>query len=471
MFWETLQTVFDAFGSIVFVPVILAIVALVLGAGSKKAFQSALFAGVGLVGFNFITAGFTPVVTPVVQRMVEVSGINLPVLDIGWQAIAAVAYSTQVGMMYIGIGILWQLLLFFTRFTPIFMPSDLWNNYSFIVWGSMIYQITENMILAFATMLFSNAVILVFSEIYQKRWVSYYGYEGTIMTAPHHTGSVPLIIGLDWILSKLGANKINISSDKIEEKLGFLGEPMTIGLMVGFLIGFLGNLGRLGTIDAWAEMTKVAITTAAVMAIFPRVAGIFSNAFGILTDASKKKINKGESRDFYIAVNDAIGYGESATLTTGLLMIPIALLLAFILPFNLVIPVLVLTGFPYKSEIAISITNGNIFKSLLITAIIFSIELWVASVNAPIITSIAQSTGLEIPAGAMMVVGFTVSNPILFLIFRIFLTQNIFLITTMVMIFVVFYVWYRKNKNKVDNYLDRQAEASVGHMQVEGAVI
>lgn len=470
MVWETLQLVFDAFGSIVFVPIILAIVALVLGAGPKKSFQAALFAGVGLVGFNFITSGFTPVVTPVVQRMVEVSGINLPVLDIGWQAIAAVAYSTQVGMMYIGIGILWQLILFFTRFTPIFMPSDLWNNYSFIVWGSMIYQITENIWLALATMLFSNAVILIFSEIYQKRWVDYYGYEGTIMTAPHHTGSVPIIIALDWVLSKVGANKIVISSDKIEEKMGFLGEPMTIGLMVGFLIGFLGNLNRLGTIQAWAEMTKVAITTAAVMAIFPRVAGIFANAFAILTDASKKKISQGQSRNFYIAVNDAIGYGESATLTTGLLMIPIALLLAFILPFNLVIPVLVLTGFPYKSEIAISITNGNIFKSLIITSIIFGFELWVASMNAPIITSIAQTTGLEIPAGAMMVVGFTVSNPILFLIFRIFLTQNYILIAITIVVFVVFYVWYRKNKDSVDTYLDNQAKASIGHETLEEAL-
>ena len=436
---------------------------MVLGAGPKKSFQAALFAGVGLVGFGFITSGFTPVVTPVVQRMVEVSGINLPVLDIGWQAIAAVAYSTEVGMMYIGVGILWQLLLFFTHFTPIFMPSDLWNNYSFIVWGSMIYQITQNIWLALATMLFSNVVILIFSEIYQKRWEDYYGYEGTVMTAPHHTGSVPLIIGLDWILSKIGANKIVINSEKIEEKMGFLGEPMTIGLMVGFLIGFLGNLNRLGTIEAWAEMTKVAITTAAVMAIFPRVAGIFANAFAILTDASKKKIGNGQSRNFYIAVNDAIGYGESATLTTGLLMIPIALLLAFILPFNLVIPVLVLTGFPYKAEIAISITNGNIFKSLLITSIIFAFELWVASMNAPVITMIAQSTGLEIPVGAMMVVGFTVSNPVLFLIFRIFLTQNYVLIGATVVGFILFSIWYRKNKPSVDTYLDKQANASIGH--------
>ena len=45
--------------------------------------------------------------------MVDNTGVNLPVLDIGWQATSVVAYSTKVGMIFVGIALLIQTILFF----------------------------------------------------------------------------------------------------------------------------------------------------------------------------------------------------------------------------------------------------------------------------------------------------------------------------------------------------------------------
>lgn len=51
----------------------------------------------------------------------------------------------------------------------------------------------------------------------------------------------------------------------------------------------MGNIGHLSSLETWGgEITTVSITTAAVMAIFPKVAGIFAAAFTPLTEASKK---------------------------------------------------------------------------------------------------------------------------------------------------------------------------------------
>ena len=36
----------------------------------------------------------------------------------------------------------------------------------------------------------------------------------------------------------------------------------------------MGNIGHLSSLETWGEITTVSITTAAVMAIFPKVAGI-----------------------------------------------------------------------------------------------------------------------------------------------------------------------------------------------------
>ena len=49
-------------------------------------------------------------------------------------------------------------------------------------------------------------------------------------------------------------------------------------------------------------------------------------------------MKSGEGREWYLSVNDAAGYGEPNTLVTGILLMPIMLGLAFILPGNTILP-------------------------------------------------------------------------------------------------------------------------------------
>lgn len=459
--WTTLKLIFDTFGNYIFVPVILFFIALLMKAPVKKAFQSAVLAGVGLKGFSFITASFGAILTPLVTQIVTITGIKLPALDIGWQAVASIAYSTQIGMMFIGVGLVFQIILFVIKWTDIFMPSDLWNNYSIIVWGSMLYALTNDLVMAFVLMLFINMVTLLFAEVMQKRWSTYYKYPGTAMTAPHHMGSVPYYLVIDYVLNLFGADKVNLRPESIRAKIGFLGEPMIVGLIVGAFLGIVGNVTNLGTIVAWGQIANVAVTTAAVMAIFPKIAGIFAGAFTTLTEYSKKTVKSSgafKNREIFIAVNDALGYGEAATLTTGLLVIPFAVLIAFILPGNLVIPLMVLPSLPYMVEVPISLSDGNIFKSVIAGTIVFCLQLWMASSNAQVFTQIAREIGFAgIPTDTVLVVGFIVSNLTAGLIFKAFLTQNpIFIGVVMAVYFVAFFL-FKKNKPTIQDYLENNA--------------
>ena len=326
---ETMKLVLDTFGSMVFVPIMLFIVALILKTPVKKAFMSALLAGVGLCGFSMLTGGYSTYLANVISTLVSDTGINMSAMDLGWQSTATIAYSTTVGMLFIGIGLLLQFVLFFIKWTPVFMPSDLWNNYSFIIWGSLIYVATGSTVLAMGCMILQNLYVLLFAEMIQKRWETYYGYPGTVMTAPHHIGHVPFCIALDVLLNKLGADKVNLRPEPIQKKLGFLGEPMTVGFIIGVLVGIVGKFYHLGELSAWGTIAQFAVATAAMMAIFPKVGSIFASAFTALTESSRKAATgKAKDREWYLAVNDALGYGETATLTTGLLLIPITLLLS-----------------------------------------------------------------------------------------------------------------------------------------------
>lgn len=458
---ELLQNILNSFGAAVVVPIMLFVVALFLKVPPKKAFQSSLNAGIGLTGFSLIINSFVPIVTPVINNMVNQTGIKLPVLDTGWQATSVIAYSTQVGVVFLVVGLVLQVGLFLLKWTNVFMPSDMWNNYSFMVWGSMIYLITHNMILAMACMIVQNLYVLLFGEVISKRWANYYNLPGTTLTAPHHVCAVPYAVLMNWILDKLGAGKINLNPKTLKKKLGFLGEPITLGLFLGLLIGIMGNLNSLTTLKGWGSVFAVGLAVSAVMAVFPRVASIFASAFTSLTNASKKTAKGSDSnREWVLSVNDAVGYGEPATLMTGLILIPIMVLLAMVLPGNKTLPLVDLIALPYMVEVIISISKGNIFKGVISGIIWFSIGLYVCTYTAPYFTEVAAQVGVTIPKGAMMITSFGILyNPIMALIFLAFLSGNYFFMGIVVILYFVAYILFKKNKIKVWNFLEGEKPA------------
>lgn len=484
-FLNTLSGVFGAFGSGIIIPVILFVLSKVMGVDTKKAFNSALLCGVGLTGFNLVINSYSGVIAPVVQSMVDNTGVKLSTIDTGWQSTSIIAYSTTVGVLFIGVAIALQLILFFVGYTDVFMASDLWNNYSFMVWGSMLYALTKNMWLAMALMVVQLFYILLFSEMCALRWGTYYEYDGCCMTAPHHLESFPFAVCMDWILTKLGFNKIKINAAALQKKLGLLGEPMMIGLFVGLIIGLLGMWPYLfggsllpvaGTdpveymakgdsiMNAWGRALGVAINTAAIMAVFPKVAAIFASAFTSMSDAYKSRASEAaKERRWFLSVNDACGYGETNTLVTGVLLIPIMLFLSFILqPLgNNVLPMADLCALPYMVEVFVCVSNGNIAKSMVMGAIWFGLGLVLFSQLAPTFTEVAIGTGqFTVPEGALNVCSFgIVCHPLMIALFYAFWKGGIVAIAVVVVLYVVLYIWFRANKQKVYDYLENNAAA------------
>ncbi len=457
---ESLNTVFNTFGSSVFVPVMLFIIAMALGTGKKKAFFSAVYAGVGLVGFGFVINAYIPLIIPAVQSMVEVTGIELEIVDIGWQATAVVAYATEAGMLFLGVGLLFQIVLFLVGWTNIFQPGDLWNNYSYMVWGSLVFVATGNMWLALACMLVLNLYSLLFSEVLQKRWSKYYGYDNCTVIQLHHVGAVPFAIASNWVFNKLGLSKIRWSPESIKERLGFIGEPVTLGLILGLIIGLLGNLNALGTLAAWGNIMTIGISTAAVMAVFPRIAGLFAQAFTAITQAARERSVKSGGREIYIGVNDATAYGEPATLISGIILIPIMVLVATIIPGNKVLPLVDLIALPFMVVALVPIMNGNIFKVVLSGTVWFSMGLVVATKFSGLFTQVASQFGVELPSADALVTSFGILTKPIFggLIFPAFLNKSWIWIIILLVIYFVAWAWLRKNKEAVHDYLECTAD-------------
>lgn len=450
---ETLSTVFDTFGASVSVPVIIFIIAIVMRAKPAKAFRSALLAGVALCGFSLLINAYMPTISGIVDKMINNTGVNLPVLDVGWQACALVAYSTKIGMAFLLVAIVLQVILFITKWTDIFMPSDLWNTYSFMLWGSTLFLATNNVWLSMGLMILMNLYVLLFAEMLAPCFSTYYNYPGCALTAPHHVEGVPFYVIINFLMNKIGLNKVDINLKTVQKKLGMFGEPMVLGLCIGALLGVIGNFNSLGTLAAWGEITSAAIATAAVMAIFPKIASLFAAAFTLLTESIKGVAKKhGKNRQWYMAVNDATGYGEPATIMVGTLMIPIMLLLAFLLPGNRALIMVDLIAMPYCMIPMISISKGNMLKTLIGVILYFSLALYVWSWMAELYTAVAVGVGFELTSATMLITC-TCFMPFLALLFGAFLSQNPILIALTVVVYFVIFFLFKKYKPAIINYM------------------
>lgn len=220
---EALHNFFNVFGAATVVPVMIFIVSLFLKVNPKRAFFCALRAGVGLTGFGWIISAFAPMVTKYIQQMVDTTGLNLPIVDIGWQAGSLTAFSSEIGLSFFVFGLLIELVLFLTGITRVFVPSNLWNNFGYMIWGTMAYAATGNFVLSFAFMVFVLLYSLVMSEVLADRWSEYYGVKNATINSIHNIETLIPALILDPLWNLLGINKVKLNPESLKTKLGIFG--------------------------------------------------------------------------------------------------------------------------------------------------------------------------------------------------------------------------------------------------------
>lgn len=468
---EALQKFFDVFGAAIVVPVMIFIVSLFLKVSPKRAFFSALRAGVGLTGFGWVISAFTPLVTKYIQQMVDTAGLNLPIVDIGWQTGSLTAFSSSIGLSFFVFGLLIELLLFLFGITRVFVPSNLWNNFGYMIWGTMAYAATGNFILSFAFMVFVLLYSLIMSEVVAERWSEYYRVKNATINSIHNIETLIPALVLDPLWNLIGINKVKLNPESLKTKLGIFGEPMTLGFLLGMIIGILGSLKNLASLEAWGGILGFAMSLAAVMTIFPLITGVFASAFGPLAEAvEKNKKKESEEEDgladkkrWFIAVDDGVGFGEPATIIAGLILVPIMVLISLILPGNRALPVVDLIAIPFMIEAMIAVSKGNILKAILNGIVWFSLGLYAASALGPIYTEAVQQYGSVLPAGVVLIMSFNLlAHPLTALVFFAWISGNPFWIGVTIAVYLVSLFFLRTKRESIYAYLRKMADKNSG---------
>lgn len=404
-FFTGLQDVLTKLGASVILPIIIFMLGLILGAKPGKAFRSGVTIGIAFVGINLVIGLMWTSLSDVAQAMVERTGVTLNVVDVGWPSAAAIAFGSSVGTFVIAIAIIVNVVMLAARLTKT-LNIDVWNYWHFAFVGSLVVVVTGSLWMGMLTAAIAAAFMLLLADWTAPGVQDYYEIPG--LSIPHGT-SAPfalLAIPLNWVIDRIpGLNRLEADPEKVQEKFGVFGEPVILGLVIGFVLGLLGFWNNADIQGSIIRVLTTAINLAAVMLLLPRMVQILMEGLIPISEAARDFMHKRfADREVYIGLDSAILIGHPAAISTALVLVPITVLLAVILPGNRVLPFADLAVIPFVVCMFAPITRGNIIRMIIIGTIVIAIGFYVGTAMAPQFTQAAVDANFQMPENASQII-------------------------------------------------------------------
>ena len=146
----------------------------------------------------------------------------------------------------------------------------------------------------------------------------------------------------------------------------------------------------------WDKAFLTGVNVAAVMALMPKMTAMFVEGLMPISQAAQDMASKRfGGRALSIGLDAAVVVGNSDVITTALIMIPVTILLAFILPGNRMMPLADLAVVTFRVAIIVALCRGNVFRSILVSIPVMAAILYAGTAAAPYLTALATSTGLQ----------------------------------------------------------------------------
>lgn len=383
-------------GAAVMMPIIFTVLGLLLRIKPGKALLSGLYVGVGFVGLSVVTGLLTSALGPALETVVDIYGLQLGIFDMGWPAAASVAYNTAVGAFIIPVCLAVNVLMLLTRTTRT-VNIDLWNYWHFAFLGSIVYFTTDNLALGFIAAIMCYMLTLIMADRTAEGFQKYYdGMEGISIPQPFCQGFVPFAVVINKLLDSIpGFSKLDIDAEGLKKKFGILGEPLFLGVIVGCGIGLLAKYDV-------KDILVLGVKMGAVMELIPRITRLFIDGLIPISDATKKMIASkfGDKVKLHIGMSPALVIGHPTTLVVSLLLIPVVLLLAVVLPGNKFLPLASLAGMFYLFPAVLPITKGNVVKTFIIGLVALICGLYFVTNIANAFTMAANSVAALHPEDA-----------------------------------------------------------------------
>jgi PTS system galactitol-specific IIC component len=349
-------------------------------------------------------------------------GSGFTTVDVGWAAVGAASFGAPFAAPAILLVVIINLVMILLNWTNV-LNVDIWNFIHFLVPGTLAYAITGNFWVGLGVTLGLSVIDLIVAKHIAPSWQEYFGLTGTTCsTLSYITFAWPIGLIFNWIFDRIpGLKKIDLSMEKVGDKLGFFGDTAFIGLVVGIFLGLM-------TRQSWQGVLIMGMGIATVLVLLPRMVSVMMEGLTTVGEGAKTfmkrhlgKDKDGNERELNIGMDVALALGDPTAITITVLMIPLAIAFAFIIPGMNYFPVGMLTGIVYMVPLIVLGCKGNMFRALIASAVFLFFVEWGASVFAPEATLMMHATGVKVNGSVTdAFFGYNLPNVIISTLHRIF---------------------------------------------------
>ena len=367
----------SSLGVSVVMPIVLTILGVLFGAGFGKSLKAGLTVGIGFIGLNLVINQLMGTdLAGGVNAMVTRFSLSLSVMDVGWPAAS----------------------------------------------GALVAIVTNNIAFGIAAAIINEVVVLIIGDLTAPLVEKSLGLPGVSIPHGFSGAYAPIAFAVNWVIDKIpGLNKIDINVRSMQKQFGVFGEPVLLGAIIGLLIGLLAGYGFLPGANGEPSVLAMAVYMGAVMVLIPKMAALLMEGLMPVSDAASNFIQKHfQNRGkIYIGLDSAVGTGHPVTLTMALILVPVSIFLAFILPGNQVVPLADLACIPYMLVLITPIVHENGFRGLIVGIIVLAVGFYIATDLAPLITSAAANVNFDMGGAAAISSICDGANPLTWVITRL----------------------------------------------------
>jgi PTS system galactitol-specific IIC component len=429
---------FFSFKAYVMLPIIIFALGVIIRMRVVDSLLSALKVAVGFAGIFIIFGFFVGAIGPAVESIIARRGLDYPVLDVGWPPLAAITWASSIAPLSIPLVILLNLVLLATGATKT-INIDVWNYWHFALVGALLQQTTGSLALGLA----ATAVIAIFA-IKMADWSAplverVAGLKGICITTLSANGLYPLGAVGNAVMDRIPLLKRWYwNPDERKTGVGILSEPMIIGVVIGLFLGLLAKYEL-------RRLLELCVHIAAVMFLLPHCGTLIGRGMEPVSLQLKRGIQKifPNKKDLFVGMDGGVLMGSSSIIVTGLILMPIALVLAFAIPGNKTIPLGDLANLiPVMSVIVLSV-RGNVIRAVFLGIPIIIGYLLIATNLAPLFTRLSARVGVMAEGDYRgLITAFTDGgNPIRFWFYHMFRGDWVALVVIVPAAALIFLTW------------------------------
>ena len=350
---------FLGLGSTVIVPIILIVLGLVFRAGVAKSVRGGVTTGVGLAGLFLIVDLIIAALQPATQALADRMGVSLALVDVNW-ADAGIAWGWPgVAAVILGILVVNIVLVLLKLQKTIW--TDVWSYWHGSALGGIIWGLTGNVTYGVVGAVVYLTLGAWMSDLTAKRYQEFNEMPGIGVPCGTTVQASLFAIPVVWVLDRIpGIKDWDASPEGLRKSFGLIGEPVILGAVLGIIIGIAAGYNVQGILGLGMQV-------ATMMLILPRMVSIIAEGLIPITQSVVQFMRERfKDRELFVAVDCAVLLGHPSVMASAVILFPLSVLLAAVLPGVEMLPIASLAVIPFWAGSVVPFTKGNVVKTVIV---------------------------------------------------------------------------------------------------------